>query len=101
LYLALRQPDHFRSVLVSQARLLVKEQHQPTTLRDLNRNGAPANGVECILHEIVRESTTNGHWTWHSGFLSLPGFFGIHLLIAKVYSNHDVICETDHLVTVP
>ena len=52
--------------------------------------------VECILQKLVREGTTSGHWTWHSGFLSLPGFLGIHLLIPKVYANRDVICETDH-----
>ncbi|MGO9462740.1 MAG: hypothetical protein ACLQVF_01065, partial [Isosphaeraceae bacterium] len=75
----------------------MKEQHKAITLNDLYRNGTPSNGVECVLQEIVRESTTSGHRTWHSGFLSLPGFFsGIHLLIPRVYPNHDVICETDH-----
>jgi hypothetical protein len=53
----------------------VKEQHQATALNDLYRNGTPSNGVACILQEIAREGTTSGHWTWHSGFLSLPGFF--------------------------
>jgi hypothetical protein len=71
----MRKADGLSSVLVSQARLLLKEQHQATTLNDLYRNGAPSNGVACILQEIVREGTTSGHWTWHSGFLSLPGFF--------------------------
>jgi hypothetical protein len=75
----------------------MNEQYQATTLNDLHRNGTPSYGVACILQEIVREGTTSGHWTWHSGFLSLPAFSGIHLLIPKVYPNHDVICETDHL----
>jgi hypothetical protein len=75
LYLARRKADGRSNVLVSQPRLLLKEQHQATTLDDLNGNGTPSNGVECILQEIVREDTTSGHWTWHSGFLSLPGFF--------------------------
>jgi hypothetical protein len=74
----------------------MKEQHQAVTLNDLNRSGTSPNRVERILHETVREGTTSGHWTWHSGFLSLPGFSGIHLLIPNVYSNHDVIYETDH-----
>jgi hypothetical protein len=71
----MRKADGLSSVLVSQARLLLKEQHQATTLNDLYRNGAPSNDVACILQEIVRKGTTSGHWTWHSGFLSLPGFF--------------------------
>ena len=76
----------------------MKEQHQAITLNDLHRSGASSHRVECILHEIVGKGTTSGDSTWHSGFLSLPGFFGIHLLIPKVYPNPDVICETDHLV---
>jgi hypothetical protein len=52
----------------------VKEQHQPTPLNDLNGNRTPSNGIKCILHEIVRKCTSSGRWTWHSGFLSLPGF---------------------------
>jgi hypothetical protein len=55
--------------------MLLKEQHQATTLNDLYRNGTPSSGVACILQEIVREGTTSGHWTWHSGFLSSPGLF--------------------------
>jgi hypothetical protein len=96
LYLARRKADGLSSVLVSQARLFLKEQHQATTLNDLHRDGTPSNGVACLLQEIVREGTTSGHWTWHSGFLSLLGFSGIHLLMPRVYPNHDVICETDH-----
>jgi hypothetical protein len=76
LYLARRKADGLSSVLDSQARLLLKEQHQATTLNDLYRNSTPSNGVACILQEIVRKGTTSGHWTWHSGFLSLPGFLG-------------------------
>jgi hypothetical protein len=53
----------------------MNEQYQATTLNDLHRNGTPSHGVACLLQEIVREGTTSGHWTWHSGFLSVPGFF--------------------------
>jgi hypothetical protein len=74
----------------------MKEQHQLKTLNGLNRSGTSSNRLERLLHETKREGTTSGHWTWHSGFLSVPGFLGIHLLIPKVYPNHDVICETDH-----
>jgi hypothetical protein len=63
------------SVFVPHARLLMKEQREPKALNDLNRSGSSTNGVECVLHEIVGEVTTSGTWTWHSGFLSLPGFF--------------------------
>jgi hypothetical protein len=28
------------------------------------------------LHEIGGESTRSGAWSWHSGVLSVPGFFG-------------------------
>ena len=75
----------------------MQEQHEAITLNDLHRSGTSSHRVEGLLHEIVGEGTTSEHGTWHSGFLSLPGFFGIHLLIPKVYSNQDVICETDHL----
>jgi hypothetical protein len=75
LYLAGRKADGLGSVLVSQARPLLKEQHEATTLNELNRNGTPPNGVACLLQEIVREGTTSGNWTWHSGFLSFAGLF--------------------------
>jgi hypothetical protein len=75
LYLARQKADGLGSILVGHAWLLVKEQHQATTLSDLNRNRPPSNAVTCTLQEIVRESTTSGQWTWHSGFLSVPGFF--------------------------
>ena len=54
----------------------MKEQHEAITLHDLHRSGTSSNRVECVLHEIVREGTTSGNWAWHSGFLSVPGFFG-------------------------
>jgi hypothetical protein len=53
----------------------MKEQHEAITLNGLNRNGTPTNRIERILQETVGKSTTNGSWTWHSGFLSLPGVF--------------------------
>ena len=62
-----------------------------------NRSGTSPHRIERVLQKIVGNGTTSGHWTWHSGFLSVPGFFlEMHLLIPKVYLNHDVICETDH-----
>jgi hypothetical protein len=54
----------------------MKEQREAKTLNDLNRSSSSPNGVECLLHEIVGEVTTSGLRTWHSGFLSLPGFSG-------------------------
>ena len=68
--------DHLGSVFVPDARLLMKEEHEPKALNDLNRRGSSPIGIECVLHEIVGEVTTSGLRTWHSGFLSLPGFFG-------------------------
>jgi hypothetical protein len=82
---------------MSQIRPLMKQQHEVIALNHLHCGGTSSNRVEGILQEFIREGTTSGHWTWHSGFLSLPGLLGIHLLIAKVWPNHDVICETDHL----
>ena len=61
----------------------MKEQHEEITLNDLHRSGTSSNRVQCILHEIVGEGTTSGHWTWHSGFLSLPGFLGFTSLYQK------------------
>ena len=53
----------------------MKEQREAITLNDLNRRGSPTNGIERVLHEIIGKVTTSGNWTWHSGFLTLPGFF--------------------------
>jgi hypothetical protein len=64
------------SVLVPQAGLFMKKQREAKALHVLNRGGSAPNGVECVLHEIFGEGTKRGHWTWHSGFLSLPGFSG-------------------------
>jgi hypothetical protein len=76
LHLPKRKSHRLGSVFVPQARLLMQEQREAEALNDLNGGGSSANGVECVLHEIVREVTTSGQWTWHSGFLSLPGFSG-------------------------
>ena len=84
LHLPKRKADHLRGVLVAQAGSFMKEQHEAITLNDLNRSGTSSNRSERILQEIAGEDTTSGHWTWHSGFLSLPGFSGVHLLIPKV-----------------
>jgi hypothetical protein len=75
LYLARRKADGLGRILVGHAWLLVKEQHEAITLNDLNRNRPPSNAVACILQETIREVTRSGQWTWHSGFLSVPGFF--------------------------
>ncbi len=61
----------------------MKEQHEPIPLNDLNRGRSSSNGFESILHEIIGEGTTSRQWTWHSGFLSLPGFSGGYLLYTK------------------
>jgi hypothetical protein len=52
----------------------MQKQREAKALHDLNRSGSSTNGFECLLHEIVGEVTTSGLRTWHSGFLSLPGF---------------------------
>ena len=84
LYLARRKADGPGSILVRHAWLFVKEQHEATTLGDLNRNRPPSNALACILQEIVREITKSGQWTWHSGFLSSPGlFFGFTSLYQR------------------
>jgi hypothetical protein len=52
----------------------MQEQHQPKTLDGLNRYGSAADGVPGVLQEIVGKATKSGAWSWHSGFLILPGF---------------------------
>jgi len=54
----------------------MKEQREAKALHDLNRRGSPTNRIKRILHEIGGKVTTGGNWAWHSGFLTLPGFFG-------------------------
>lgn len=76
LHLPKRKSHRLGSVFVPQARVLMQEQREAKALSDLNRSGSSTNGVECLLHEIVGEVTTSGLRTWHSGFLSLPGFSG-------------------------
>jgi hypothetical protein len=56
--------------------LLVEQQRQTKALHNLDRHGSAADCGEGHLHEIVGESTRNGAWSWHSGVLSVPGFFG-------------------------
>jgi hypothetical protein len=75
LHLAKGKTHRHGSVLVPQAGLFMKEQRKTKALHYLNRRSSPTNSGECLLHEIVGEVTTSGTWTWHSGFLSLPGFF--------------------------
>jgi len=95
--LSRRQANGFGSHLVCQTRPLVEKENEPKTSHDLNGYGSSANRIESLLHEICRKDTTCGTWSWHCGFLYLAGIFsGVQLLIRKVYSNHDVICETDH-----
>ena len=67
------------------------------TLHGLNRQGSAVYCVHSLLPETVRECRKGRAWSWHSGFHSLPGiFWGVHLLLAKVRPNPDVICQTDH-----
>jgi hypothetical protein len=56
--------------------LFVKKQCQPKALHDLDRHGSAADCLQGYLHEIVWESTRYRAWSWHSGVLSVPGFFG-------------------------
>jgi hypothetical protein len=83
LYLPKRQSYRIGSVFVPHAGLLMKEQREAIALYDLNRSGSPTNGVECLLHEIAGKVTTSGLRTWHSGFLSLPGFRGFTSLYQR------------------
>jgi hypothetical protein len=63
------------SLVIFQIRLLVKQQDQPKASHDLDRHGSTADCVEGHLHEIAWKRTKNGAWSWHSGVLSVPGFF--------------------------
>ena len=76
LHLPERKADRLRGVLVAQAGSLMKEQHEAITLNDLNRGRSSPHRFESILHEIDGKGTRSRQWTWHSGFLSLPGFSG-------------------------
>jgi hypothetical protein len=53
----------------------MKQQCQPKALHDLDRYRSAADCVQGHLHEIFGESTRSGVWSWHSGVLSVPGFF--------------------------
>jgi hypothetical protein len=76
LYLPSGQTHFLGRLFVCHVGLLVKEQYQPKALHDLDLRGSAADRVQGRLHEIVGESTRNGAWSWHSGALSVPGFFG-------------------------
>jgi hypothetical protein len=76
----------------------MKEEHEAKVLDGLDSHRSAVDRIEGRLHEIVGKGTTSGVGSWHSGFHSSPGFLGVHLLLPKVWCNHDVICETDHLV---
>jgi len=88
--------DRFSRLVVFQGRLFMKEQHEPKPLDGLDRDCPAGHGVKSLLHEIVREVTQSGTWSWHGGILSLPVFFWGHLRLPKVHRNDDVVCETDH-----
>jgi len=75
LYLPSGQTHLLGRLVVFHVGLLVKQQCQPKALHDLDRHGSAADCVQGHLHEIVRESTRSGAWSWHSGVLSVPGFF--------------------------
>jgi hypothetical protein len=74
----------------------MKEEHEAKVLDGLDSHRSAVDRIEGRLHEIVGKGTTSGVGSWHSGFHSSPGFLGVHLLLPKVWCNHDVICETDH-----
>jgi hypothetical protein len=76
LYLPSGQTHLLGRLVVFHVGLLVKQQYQPKALHGLDRHGPAADRVQGRLHEILRESTRNGVWSWHSGVLSVPGFFG-------------------------
>src|SRR5580704_8277863 len=63
-------------LVVFHVRLLVKQQRKPESLHDLDSHGSAPDSVQSHLHEIGGESTRSGAWSWHSGVLSVPGFFG-------------------------
>ena len=54
----------------------MKKQHQPKALDGLDRHSSAGHGVQGLLQEILREGTESRPRSWHSGILSLPGFFG-------------------------
>jgi hypothetical protein len=76
LYLPSGQTHLLGRPVVFHIGLLVKQQYQPIALHDLDLSGSAADCVQGHLHEMVGESTRNGLWSWHSGVLSVPGFFG-------------------------
>ena len=53
----------------------MQKKHETKALNKLNSDRPTTNGVERHLHEIVGKITTRRTRAWHSGFLSLPGFF--------------------------
>jgi hypothetical protein len=76
LYLPSGQTYLLGHLVVFHLGLLVKQQYQPKALNDLDRHGTAADCVQGHLQEIVGKSTRNRAWSWHSGVLSVPGFFG-------------------------
>ena len=74
-HLASGQTHLLGRLVVCHVGLLVKQQCQPKALHDLDRHGSAADCVLGHLHETVGESTRGGSWSWHSGVLSVPGFF--------------------------
>ncbi len=70
------QPHLLGRLVVFHVRLLVKQQRKPKARHDLDRHRSAPDCVQSHLHKIVGESTRSGAWSWHSGVLSVPGFFG-------------------------
>jgi hypothetical protein len=71
-----RQTHLLGRLVVFHVGLLMKQQRQPKALYDLDRHRSAADCVQGHLQEIFGESTRSGAWSWHSGVLSVPGFFG-------------------------
>ena len=80
------QTDRLGRLLVSQAGLFMKQQRKPKALHDLNRHGSSANGVECLLHEIVREGTTSGLGPGIAASFPCRAFLGV----TSLYQRSDV-----------
>jgi hypothetical protein len=76
LHLSGRQTHLLGRLVVFHVGLLMQQQCQPKALHDLDRYRSAADCVQGHLPEIFGESTRSGAWSWHSGVLSVPGFFG-------------------------
>jgi hypothetical protein len=70
------QADQRARLIASHVRMLVEQQHKAKALYGLDRHRPPMHRVDRLLQKFFGEGTSNQLWSWHSGFLSLPGMFG-------------------------